>query len=204
MPEPLDVEGKLRFSFPEPWLALKFDDTAWYRSAMQSRVKAMDVVACAGNTHWWIEVKDCLSFEPANQPRLSPSDPPEVTAVREWAKAQGHGDAVSVKRVKPFIVDEVAEKLQGTLLSVATAQRTGAATAPAEELLPMAGVLDEGARWAVVLLLTWNPAARDFGRLAMRLRDKLRQRLAVYQVECYVVNEGEPAPHQPWQLTRIA
>jgi len=203
MLEPL-AEGRLQFDFPEPWLALKFDDTAWYRDAMQTHVKAMDVVACLGDTHWWIEVKDCVGFEPTNRPRLSPNDPPEVAAVREWAKSQGHRDAVAVRRAKPFIVDEVAEKLEGTLLSLAAARRAGAAHAQAEQVTPMVGVLNEGAQWSVVLLLTWNPAARDFGRLAMRLNDKLRQRLAAYQVACFVVNEEVPAPHQPWQLTRIA
>lgn len=204
MPEQLDIEGKLRFSFPAPWLALKFDDTAWYRDGMNARVKAMDVVACSGAEHWWVEVKDCLGFEPANQPRLSPNDPPEVAIVREWAKAQGHRDTVTVKRAKPFIVDEVSEKLEGTLLSMAAARRVSATDANANELIPMTSALDSGSDWIVVLLLTWNPAARDFGRLAMRLNDKLRQRLASYKVTCFVVNEGVPAPNQPWQLTRIA
>lgn len=203
MPEPLDIEGKLRFSFPDPWLALKFDDTVWYRSVMQSRIKATDVVACAGDTHWWVEVKDCLGFEAANMPRLSPIDLPEVVAAREWAKAQGHRKVVSVKRAKPFIVDEVAEKLEGTLLSLAAATRRGGADANAAKVLPFAQAWHLGSQWSVVLLLTWNPAAKDFGRLAMRLNDKLRQRLAAYQVACFVVNEGTPAPNQPWRLTRI-
>ena len=76
MAEPIH-EGALRRGFPDPWLALKFDDTAWYRQAMKSRVKAVDVIACRGQTHWWIEVKDCLGYEPESRPRLSPGDPPE-------------------------------------------------------------------------------------------------------------------------------
>lgn len=196
------VEGRLKFDFPVPWLVLKFDDTLWYREIMKSRMKAVDVVACAGKSHWWVEVKDCLSFEAENLLRLLPSDPPEVAVVRDWAKAQGHRDAVLIKRAKPFIVDEVAEKLEGTLLSLAVARRASATHTQAEELLPMAAVLDDGAQLSVVLPLTWDPEARDFGRLAMRLNDKLRQRLAAYQLECFVVNEGIPIPGQPWQLTR--
>lgn len=203
MPEPL-VEGRLQFDFPESWLALKFDDTAWYRDAMRAQVKAVDVVACSAGIHWWVEVKDCRSFETANLPRLSPNDPSEVTAVREWAKLQGHREVVSVKRAKPFIVDEVAEKVEGTLLSLVAAVRKVEADARAATVLPFAQVRNQGGRWCVVLLLTWDPTARDFGRLAMRLNDKLRQRLAAYQLECFVVNEEAPAPHQPWQLTRIA
>lgn len=203
MPESL-VEGRLKFDFPADWIALKFDDTQWYRDTMKSRMKAVDVVACAGNTHWWVEVKDCLGFEPANQPRLSPNDPHEVAAVREWAKAQGHRDAVLIKRAKPFIVDELAEKLEGTLLSLAAATRRGASDGSAVKVLPFAQAWHQGSQWSVVLLLTWNPTAKDFRRLAMRLNDKLRQRLAAYQLECFVVNEEMTTTGQPWQLTRIA
>lgn len=207
MAEPI-YEGRagyrLRFDFPEPWLALKFDDAAWYRLTMKTRVKAMDVVACDGENHWWIEVKDCLGHEPANWPRLSPNDSPEVGAVRTWAKAEGHLAAVSIKRSKPFIVDEVAEKLEGTLLSVVAARRASAANVDAAKVIPMAGAMDAQAAWGVVLLLTWDPTSRDFGSLAMRLRDKLRQRLAAYRVACFVVNQVMPVPGQPWTLTRTA
>ena len=66
---------QLRFDFPEPWQALKFDESAWYRNTIKTRVKAMDLVACLDATHWWIEVKDCKGFEADNLPRLSgPAD----------------------------------------------------------------------------------------------------------------------------------
>ena len=202
MAEPIH-EGALRFDFPDPWLALKFDGTARYRQAMKSRVKAVDVIACRGQTHWWIEVKDCLGYEPESRPRLSPGDPPEVETVREWVHEQGYKKLVSVRRAKPFVVDEVAEKLEGTLISVAAAARAAAKQADAALVAPMAGVMGADAQWSVVLLLTWNPVSKDFGRLAMRLRDKLQQRLAPYNVQCFVLNESESAPHQPWTLTRV-
>ena len=194
---------QLRFDFPQPWLALKFDDAAWYRNTIKTRVKAMDLVAYLDATHWWIEVKDCKGFEADNLPRLSPSDPAEVAVVRTWAKSQGHDRAVSIQRAKQFVVDEVAEKLEGTLVSLMAAARADAQNADAQALLPFAHLLEGAAQWSVVLLLTWNPAARDFGRLAMRLRDKLRQRLAAYNVQCFVLNESESAPHQPWTVTRV-
>lgn len=194
---------QLRFDFPEPWLAVKFDDTAWYREAIKTRVKAMDVLACHDASHWWVEVKDCKDFEADNLPRLSPSDPAEAAMVRAWAKSQGHDGAVTIRRAKPFVVDEVAEKLEGTLASLAAAVRADPAQADAAAVVHFARVMDAAAQWSVVLLLTWNPCARDFGRLAMRLRDKLRQRLAAYSVQCFVLNESESAPHQPWTLTRV-
>lgn len=195
---------QLRFDFPEPWLAVKFDDTAWYRDAIKSRVKAMDIMACHGSSHWWVEIKDCKGFEPENLPRLSPNpDSVEVMAVREWARNHGYGRAVAIKRAKPFVVDEVAEKLEGTLASLAAAVRASAGRADATNVAPFAQVIHGAAQWSVVLLLTWNPSARDFGRLAMRLRDKLQQRLAAYNVQCFVLNESDVASQQPWTLTRV-
>lgn len=197
------VGRQLRFDFPVPWMAIKFDETAWYGDAIKTRVKAMDVVACHGTNHWWVEVKDCKGFEADNLPRLSPIDPAAVAMVRTWAETQGHDRSVTVKRDKPFVVDEVAEKLEGTLISLAAAKRAGTISADAAALLPFADVIDTTPQWSVVLLLTWNPSARDFGRLAMRLRDKLRKRLAVFNVQCFVLNESESAPQQPWTLSRV-
>lgn len=83
------------------------------------------------------------------------------------------------------------------------AVRAAPVQAEATAVAPFARVMDTTVQWSVVLLLTWNPAARGFGRLAMRLRDKLRQRLAAYNVQCFVLNESESAPRKPWTLTRV-
>lgn len=199
MPETV-VEGRLRMDFAEGWQALKFDASPWYRDAMGSRVKAVDVVAWQKESHWWIEIKDCAGFEADNLPRLSPVDPPAVATVRQWTQSQGHARDVQVRRAKPFIVDEVAEKIEGTLVSVAAAARAGAGHASAREVQALAEVMDPGITWNIVLLLAWD--AGDFNRLAMRLRDKLIARLAAYKVQCFVLNEGGAAPHQPWTMTR--
>lgn len=206
MPDAI-TEGELHLVFAADWQALKFDNTAWYRGTAGDGVKAVDVVVCntTGTAHWWLEIKDCLGFEGDNQPRLSPNPPESVGKTKTWAVDQGYGREVVVKRAKPFIVDEVADKVAGTLASLVGASRAPVDDHPdAAQVLPMAGVMQRGVRWSVVLLLAWSPAARDFGRLAMRLRDKLGQRLAAYQVECFVVNEGESAPNQPWTVTRTA
>lgn len=205
MAEPI-FEGDLRFEFHAEWLALKFDDTSWYRSTARDGVKAVDVVACnpAGTIHWWLEIKDCMGFESDNLPRLSPTPPEAVGQTKSWLLAQGYGREVQAKRAKPFVVDEVAEKLEGTLVSLIAAGRASPGQQDALEVHSFAKVMEAAAQWSVVLLLTWNPTARDFGRLAMRLRDKLQQRLAAYNVQCFVLNQSESAPHQPWAVTRVA
>lgn len=205
MLEPI-VEGKLRFDFPDPWEAVKFDDTRWYRETIKSRVKAVDIVAFSGDRHWWIEVKDCLGFETDNLPRLAAGEPDAVQTVRDWTESEGYKNFVSVKRAKPFIVDEVAEKLEGTLVSLAAARRAvhpEEIPEPVVQVLSAADVMAPEAKWTLVLLLTWKPEARDFSRLAMRLGDKLDKRLAAFRLDCFVLNENESAPAQPWSVTRI-
>lgn len=57
----LQVE-KLSFTFPPHWLAVKWDDTAFYRlhfSRIVNGIKAVDILAMAPDaTLWLIEVKD--------------------------------------------------------------------------------------------------------------------------------------------------
>lgn len=56
-----DIEGK-RFTFPEGWQVLKYDDCSFHRNQFQSFAggsKALDAVAVAPDrTVWLIEVKD--------------------------------------------------------------------------------------------------------------------------------------------------
>lgn len=200
MPD-IDIEGRLRLSFPAQWQAIKLDDAPWYRQDLKSRVKAVDVVAVDGMTHWWIEVKDCRGFEQNNRPRLSPAEPDAVIAVRNYAKDNDLLDEVIVKRAKAFIVDELAEKVEGALICMATARRASSASEKAAALAPFVEAVATGATWNIVLLLTWDPS--DFKRLANRLSTKIQQRLVAFHVHCHVVNEADLAPLQPWTTMRL-
>ena len=65
-------EGGLRFSFPDPCEAGKYDDWAFYREQFQSVAgssKAVDIVCVADAAAWLIEVKDYR-----RHPRTKPSD----------------------------------------------------------------------------------------------------------------------------------
>lgn len=61
MPEQLKVE-RLTLTFPDGWIASKYDDWAFYRkqfSKQRDSLKAVDVLACDENrTAFLIEVKD--------------------------------------------------------------------------------------------------------------------------------------------------
>lgn len=106
------VEGGLNFSFGAGWQAIKYDDTAWYVNQMKRSIKAMDILACKQNSHWWIEIKDCDGYETANTPRMSPADPPGVDQTRTWISTQTFADSVKAQRKKMFIIDEVMQKFR--------------------------------------------------------------------------------------------
>ncbi len=195
------AEGTLLLRFPAPWHAIKFDESAWYQEVVKTRVKSMDVLAVDGNVHWWIEIKDCFGHETVNRPRLSDQDPPEVALVSSWSSTQGYDSTVKVTRKKLFVCEEVVQKFEGCIASLAAAKRAGVGALAATEIQPYASFADSHAVVYAVLLLTWD--IPDFGRLAMRLRDKLRQRMSAYNVTCYILNESDVAPLQPWTLSRL-
>ncbi|MDZ7852315.1 MAG: hypothetical protein U5L98_06615 [Halomonas sp.] len=179
-------EGRLKFGFPVGWQLAKYDDSTWYRQRMKSRLKGVDILAHDGGpTQWWIEVKDCEGYEPENRPRMSASDSPDVTQVRQWVEQQGLKPEVQVARRKPFIIDEVEEKLRDTLAALAVAEREAD-----PELAVFYAVQAPSPALRVVLLLTWNQ--RDFKRLAARLQTRLERALAPYGIRGFVVNEQNP------------
>lgn len=201
-------EGKLALHFAEGWQAVKWDEQAWYRdgNALGGCVKGMDVVALGPDgQHWWIELKDCLGYEVENVPRLTEENPPEIKQAKTWLEAQGWQHRVQAKRKKPFIGDELLEKLVGTVAGLAAAARQASQDARAQEVAAFATAHTPGGAWSIALVLTWtHPDMRDYARMAKLLKTKLDQRLRAFGVCCYVVNETVAAPQQPWTVERVA
>ncbi len=176
-------EGKLSLRFPADWQVIKYDDSQWHTSRMRSRLKAMDLLLRnPAGEHYWIEIKDCLGFEPDNRPRLSPGDSPELKDAKLLLAQQGLDGQIKAERKKPFIVDEVEAKLRETLAALMIAQRENNT-----ELEPFQLIENDVKPLTAILLLTWD--AKDFKRLATRLQSKLQRCLQPYGVTCFVVNE---------------
>ena len=190
------AEGSLHFKFADGWDAIKFDDTSWHKQSMKSQLKAMDILARNQQQHWWIEIKDCKTFETENLPRLSPTESSEVQKTRVWVAEQGWKPAVSVTRKKLYIVDEILEKLRDTLFSVSIASRENH-TALAAFWHPVS----KPEKLTIVLLLTWDIA--DFKRFARLLHQKLTMALQPYGLQGLVVNELTPVPGLNCIISRI-
>lgn len=189
------VEGALTFSFGAGWQVIKYDESAWYLNQIKTTLKAVDILACKQNSHWWIEIKDCIGHEAVNTPRLSHIDPQEVDQTRTWVKAQAFDKIVKVQRQKQFIIDEVMQKIRDTLTSTVIAQRLGNA-----ELLPFVPPSHSNSSLVIVLILTWNIA--DYARLARLLQQKLNTALVPYGINGFVVNETCQVPGLDPTITR--
>lgn len=70
MPIVID-EGSLRFTFPDEWNSIKFDDTNFYRDRLDklNNTKAVDILAKYENVLHFIEVKDFRQHRIENQQR---------------------------------------------------------------------------------------------------------------------------------------
>lgn len=202
---PINVDGVV-LTFQPGWQVQKIDETAWYRDgdAIGSRVKAVDIAAFGPSGHWWIEVKNCHGHETDNRPRLNPGEPKpqELLDTEAWITAKGWNPSVEAKRRKLYVVDEVVQKVAGTIATLAAAERAPPAEGRAAGLLPHAHAFRPGNALTVVLLLTWS--LPDFPLLAKRLKLHMEQRLSAFNVTCFVVNETVAAPAQPWAAGRIA
>lgn len=189
-------EGRLRFKFADGWAAIKFDDTDWHKVAMKSRLKAMDILATSDQKHWWIEIKDCQTFEPENRPRLAAVESVEVETARIWIKANEWEKIVKVERKKLFIIDEVVAKLQDTVFSLVIASRTSC-----PELAPFLSAVAGKENLTVVLLLTWD--ITDFKRFAKLLHQKLSMALTPYGLQGLIVNEITSIPGLDYKISII-
>ncbi|KPA17871.1 cysteinyl-tRNA synthetase [Candidatus Magnetomorum sp. HK-1] len=67
------TEGDLRFSFPDDWSIVKFDDCNFYRHRISKcqETKAVDILAWSGEVLYMIEAKDFRREKIKNQPRLT-------------------------------------------------------------------------------------------------------------------------------------
>jgi hypothetical protein len=178
---PVITEDNLKFDFAVPISAVKYDDTRW-KNEHFGHYPAMDILARDHQQQWWIEIKDCAGAESNNRPRLSPAEPGAVGRTRNWVDAEGLKTEVRVSRRKPFIIDELVQKLRSTLVGCTLAK------VQAETEVSPFHLAENDAPLIVVLYLTWE--GTDFGRLARGLSTKLEKALAPYGWQGFIVNDS--------------
>lgn len=191
------LEGKLMLTFPADWAEVKYDATDWYRQHF-THCKALDVLAVSEQAlHCWIEIKDCEGYEDANLSRLSDAEPAELKTTRTHIQTQGLHKIIKVKRAKPYLIDEIIEKLHDTIGCMTIARQTGVA-----DLTPFAAWSAGGQQLIFILLLTWE--SEEFKRIAIRLSQKLEQALSPYGINGIVINPFLTPEKLPFEVRRLA
>lgn len=181
------IEGSLEFDFVPSIQAIKYDDSTWKNSRF-GIYPAMDILAREQDQQWWIEIKDCEGAEPNNRPRLSAAEPAELSQTRHWIEAQGFDSRVRAIRKKPYIIDEVVEKLRSTLIGCELAGVHDPLGEQADEVVGAHRLADGDLPLKVVLYLTWEP--REYRRIATRLQTKLNNALRHYGWQGFIVNNS--------------
>lgn len=189
---PKIVEGEpgnnaLEFDFSADFGAIKYDDTVWKNSRF-GNLPAMDILARKRDQQWWIEIKDCEGYEPDNRPRLSPTEPAELLQTKSWISSQGFDSKVRVIRRKPFIIDELIEKLRSTLIGCTLAGFVDSRGSQADAVVGPHRLSDSDQPLIVVLYLSWE--VNDFRRLARGLQTKLNRALRHYGWQGFIVNNS--------------
>ncbi len=185
------IEGSLTFQFSEGWEAISYDEAGGFYHRVIEKVpaglKAVDILAHnpATKRHLWIEIKDCAGNEVNNKPRFSMNDSQEFVDTKAWIERKGYQSNVKVKRIKPYMPDEVAEKVIDTLTGVIASIRGD------ESGLSNFHTAVRSEKLDVVLFLTLNYQPKDYKRLALRLTSKIKARLNFLKPDrIFVINES--------------
>ncbi len=195
------TEGQLTFHFPTEWQAISYDAPgSFYHTKVQRSpldFKAVDILACSPDTCIFIEIKDCAGNEAENRPRFAGQDPAELVETKNWIKQQGWDSLVKAKRAKPYLPDEVAQKVVDTLTGLVASMRQADTTLANFQPGLYAQKLD------IVLFLTLNHEPTTYKLLAYRLAQAIRARLHFLKInEVIVCNEQSIPSSAAWSVTR--
>ncbi len=181
-----DGAQSLQFEFSDDWTVLKYDaPTVFYGTQVQGRIKAIDFIATNGDEMLWVEVKNYRGFDLKNRPKLSPSEPLSLALCRD--RCSEYKDEVRFSRRKPYLGDEIVEKVRGTFLGLIGALRNNDKEMEAYVNDFMCNVPIH-----IILFLhqdTELDQIVSFKPLASRLKTKIEQGLSFLKVHVSVVNE---------------
>lgn len=196
-------EGSLVFSFSHECCVIKYDaNNSFYKTTVERcpiSLKAIDILLKENDeTITLFEIKDCFGNELENQPRFSGIDSQEIIETKEWLKNKKWDNLVSIKRAKPYLPDEVAQKVIDTFTGLITSQRHAEPT-----LLNFYSAFTTP-RLNIVLFLTLNYTPKDYNRLASRLGQTIRTRLSFLRINQVIIcNEQTIPTNSTWSVTRI-
>ncbi len=167
----------LVFEFSEKWQACKYDEQAFYTEIKYQGFKGVDFMALSDNGLLLMELKYVLASNEASTLRFTvDADSDKLKEIKTLLTPEQQ-KAVIIKSIRPYLVDEMSNKIKDTVLGLFSAYRKNNA-----ELSPYTQRLftDKNMPILVLLFLERNAELNEEGKfkpLASHLKLAIEQKL---------------------------
>lgn len=169
--------GELKFEFSDNWQACKYDELSFYNKLKGQGLKGVDFMAVSDNGLLLMELKYVLATDEKSKLRFTKdSDDASVEQIKALLTPKQQKTVV-IKSARPYLVDEVSNKIKDTVLGLFSGYRKNNA-----ELSPYMQKLfaNKNAPILVLLFLERNTELNEEGKfkpLASHLKLAIEQKL---------------------------
>ena len=114
---------KLKLEFSDKWLACKYDDELFYNKIKNQGLKAVDFMALSSKVLLLMEVKYMVKTNETSSLRFTvDADNDKVKKIKDQLTPELQ-KTVIIKSARPYIVDEVTQKVRDTVLGLFASYR---------------------------------------------------------------------------------
>jgi hypothetical protein len=113
----------LSFEFSDKWQVCKYDEQSFYNAIKYQGVKGVDFVASSDKGLLLMEIKYILAADEKSSLRFSPDDDKDKLDTIKTLLTPTQQKTVTIKSIRPYLVDEVSNKIRDTLLGLFASYR---------------------------------------------------------------------------------
>ena len=181
--------GELTFEFSDKWQVCKYDEQSFYSEIKYQGFKGEDFIALSSNGLLLMEVKYVVATNESSTLRFTvDADNDKVQEIKAQLSPE-QNNAVIIKSIRPYLIDEVTQKVRDTVLGLFACYRK-------EEIVLSSYAQSLFSRnnqpILVLLFLERNPElnqAENFKPLASKLKLAIEQKLSFLgNIQVAVVN----------------
>jgi hypothetical protein len=112
------ITGELVFEFSEKWKACQYDEQSFYNKIRYKGFKGVDFMALSRKGLLLMEVKCVVATNEASTLRfIHDADNDKVKEIKEQLTSEQQKKVI-IKSVRPYLVDEVTQKVRDTVLGL--------------------------------------------------------------------------------------
>lgn len=115
--------GKLTFEFSDKWQVCKYDEQPFYNKLRGQSLKGVDFIALSSKGLLLMEVKYIIRADEDTSLRLSKdADNDKLEAIKSQLTPEQQ-ETVIISSIRPYLADEVSNKIKDTLLGLFASYR---------------------------------------------------------------------------------